>query len=125
MFGGKLAGISSSFQLGGTGSVPEEQLVTRVRMEDSANGLTPQALERVVASIVGDNVSANLRAAHGHVQREGGTGANDCLREIKRSAAAISPASLASELLKAGGRIPMKRRGSAPVSLDENLLGRK
>lgn len=125
MFGGKLAGISSSVHLGGTGSVLDEQLLTRARMEDSRNGLSSQALERVVASVLSDHVSANLRAAHGHVQREGGTGANECLREIKRSAAAISSTGLASDLLKGGGRIPMKRRGSAPVSLDENLLGRK
>ncbi len=125
MFGGKLAGIKSSFQLGGTGSVLDEQLLTRARMEDSGNGLSSQGLERVVASVLSDHVSANLRAAHGHVQREGGTGANECLREIKRSAAAISSTGLASDLLKGGGRIPMKRRGAAPVSLDENLLGRK
>lgn len=122
LFGEKFQGVVSAFDLGGSGSVMEEQLLARVRMADHDNGVTEAAVGAALTSVIQDRLDAQIRAITGHVLRDGGRGTGTCLREIFRSAATVNPAELAGTLLSNHGHVPASRSNTSSVSIEENLL---
>src|SRR5580704_12189837 len=57
LLGSKFCGVRSSSDLGGTESVLEEQVLTRVRIAESSGTLNGATLEDAVAGILQDRIS--------------------------------------------------------------------
>jgi hypothetical protein len=119
LLGSKLGYVRGPLELGGTGSVLEEQVFARARMADRDGGFDAAACEAAFSGSIGDRKEAQVWAVHGHVLRAEGKDKHVCLAEIRRSASRVSALEVARELMANGGRIPDSRRAVPVVSLDE------
>lgn len=123
LFEGKLAHVRCAQDLGGSGSVLEEGMLSQLRLLDRrGGGFDSSGVEAAAAGTLQDRLSAQARAVRGHIMIEGGKGKEHCLQEVRRSEAAVDTRQLARELVTNKGQIELARRAVPPPSLDENLL---
>jgi hypothetical protein len=122
LFGGKLADINSVEDLGGNGHVLEQRVLERIRCRESANSLDQAAVEQTVTEVIQERVDSQARAMRGHVLKDRGTGAAECVQAINQGITAISSNALAKQLIAGASKIALPGSATAPVGLDDNLL---
>lgn len=117
--GGALAGVGTSSDIGGTGSVMEEQILRALKCDDQKGAFNESSLSAAVTVALRDRMDSRMRAVYAHVVVAHGPDKADCLREIRRSASAIQVTSLAAELIQGGGAAAENCR--VGVGLDDEI----
>ena len=124
MFNGKVDELKSVTQLGGSGTVLEQSVLDNVCRLGQTAQLSPELLTQAVTDALASRGEARSRAMVGHVLKDGGKGAQDCVKALKSAVGSVGFRQIAEALIQGNGKVKVPRSKKG-VGLDENLLPKK